>query len=83
MPRTRAWASVALAFTIIAGGTCIALIILNAIAINDGKVGGELTEKTKLIAAQLAFGVIELLLCIDYLVIYTVVGVIASSLPHD
>ena len=83
MFQTRIWASIALAFTIVAGAASIALIVLNAIAVKDGPTDGEKASKTKIIGAQLAFGIIELLLCIDYLVIYTVVGIVASTTPHD
>jgi len=78
MPIVRTWATVALIATIIA--TCFGIFIigLDAKAVQDGRtLYSSLPSKTDIIAAQLSFAILELILCLVFIGLYIAVYFLA------
>ncbi|CAF0843023.1 unnamed protein product [Rotaria sordida] len=71
---TRFWATIAMIATIIAVGFSVILIGLAAKAVQDGNDRfSSLPRKSRVLAAQLAFAILQLVLCGIFIIIYTVV----------
>ena len=67
----RSWTTTVLITTVIAACFAIILLGLDAKAVADGRVDNTiLFNKTKILAAQLAFAIFEFLLCLPIIVIY-------------
>ena len=77
--RLRLWATIACIATIIASGFGIILLALDAKAVQDGTAFGHLVHaKAQILAAQLAFALMALLLCLAFIAIYIAVRSLAS-----
>ncbi|CAF1107235.1 unnamed protein product [Adineta steineri] len=79
MPHVRLWATIAFIASIIAVCFGIILIGLDSKAIQDGRAYNSLPVKTQILCAQLAFAIVELLLCFVYIGIYIMVVILAPS----
>jgi hypothetical protein len=81
MRRTRLWATIALIGTIVAACFAVILLALDAKAVSDGNIPyfGLYFNKSKILAAQLAFAIVEFLLCLAFIVLYILVLILAPS----
>ena len=78
MRSLRFWATVAFIATVVAACFTIILLALDAKAVQDGTVAGTLAQsKHRILAAQLAFAVIEFFLCLAFIGIYIFVLLMA------
>ena len=86
MRRLRLWATIAFIATIVAACFAIILLALDAKAVQNGTFSGYLFyNKSKILAAQLAFALIEFLLCLAFIGIYIGVLLLAPrrlGQPH-
>lgn len=73
----RLWSTLAVIATIIAACFCGIIIGLDAKAVQDGRDRfGSLPRKSQVLAAQLAFAIVEMILCIVFIVIYIFVAIV-------
>ncbi|CAF0788810.1 unnamed protein product [Rotaria sp. Silwood1] len=71
---TRFWATIAMIANVIAIGFSVILLALDAKAVQDGNDRfSSLPRKSKVLAAQLAFAILQVVLCVIFISIYTVV----------